>query len=169
MSDWRRDFLAVPIRFERGRVNDRLRFGSPARIEFVDRARGFAYFSAGKVLGYVRWRANEYGTQHWSLIVAKVMRPAAEEAADRYEKLAHFQGAIRTEKALKLVDEIEENDFDPAEISPNWWIVTGNRMNVRLPARPYFRAQHDAFLKRKAIEIATISAAQSTEIFREKT
>lgn len=169
MSDWRRDLLAVLIRFERKRVNDRLRFGSPDRIEFTDRAHGFAYFSAGKVLGYVRWRANEYGTQHWSLIVAKVMRADAEVAVNRYEKLAHFQGAIRTEKALKIVDEIEENGFDPAEISPGWWIVTGNRMNVRLPARPYFRAQHDAFLKRKAIEIAMISVAQSAEIFREKT
>lgn len=167
MSDWRRDFLAVPIRFERGRVNDRLRFGSPARMEFVDRARGFAYFSAGKVLGYVRWRANEYGTQHWSLIVAKVTRPAAENAVERYEKLAHFQGAARMEQALKLIDEIEENGFDPAEISPNWWVVAGNRINVRLPPRAYFRLQHDAFLKREAIEFALNSAPQSSEKFRE--
>lgn len=168
MSDWRRDFLAVPIRFERGRVNDRLRFGSPDRIEFLNRARGFAYFSAGKILGYVRWRANKYGTQHWSQIVAKVVRPDAENAVDRYEKLAHFQGAPRMEQALKLIDEIEENGFDPAEISPNWWIVAGNRINVRLPARAYFRSQHDAFLKRKAIEAAMNSALQSSEEFCER-
>lgn len=165
MSDWRRAFLAVPIRFERGRVNDRLRFGSPARMEFVDRARGFAYFSAGKVFGHVRWRANKYGTQNWSLIVAKVMRPDAENAIDRYEKLAHFQGAARMEQALILIDEIEENGFDPAEISPNWWVVTGNRINVRLPPRAYFCSQQDAFLKRKSIEAAINSALQSSEDF----
>jgi len=158
MSDWRRDFLAVPIRFERGRVNDRLRFGSSDRAEFIDRSRGFAYFSAGKIFGYVRWRANKYGTQHWSLIVAKVTQPRAENAVDRYERLAHFKGAARMEKALKLIDELEENGFDPAEISPNWWVVTGNRINVRVPVRAYFRVQHDAFLKRKAIEGAMNSA-----------
>lgn len=134
-------------------------------MEFVDRARGFAYFTAGKVLGYVRWRANEYGTQHWSLIVAKVTRPAAENAVDRYEKLVHFQGAARMEQALKLIDELEESGFDPAEISQNWWVVTGNRINVRLPPRAYFCSQQDAFLKRKAIEVAISSALQSSEDF----
>jgi len=167
MSNWRREFLAVPIRFERGRVNDRIRFGSPDRVEFIDRSRGFAYFGVGKTFGYVRWRANEYGTQHWSLIVAKVIRPAAESAIDRYEKLAHFSGATRTEKALKIVDMLEKDGFDPAEISPNWWVVTGNRMNVRLPPRGYFRSQQKAFLKRKAIEIAINSARQSSEFPRD--
>lgn len=167
MSDWRRDFLAVPIRFERGRVNDRLRFGSPDRAELSERSRGFAYFSAGKVFGYVRWRANKYGTQHWSLIVAKVTQPSAPNTVDRYEILAHFKGATHMEKALKLVDELEENGFDPAEISSNWWVVTGNRINVRLAARAYFRSQHDAFLKRKAIELAMNSARRSDAESRE--
>ncbi len=153
MVDRRGELLAVPIRFERGRVNDRLRFGSPDRSEFLDRSRGAAYFGAGKIFGYVRWRANQYGTQHWSLIVAQVLSPDAEKAADRYETLANFHGSSRIEKALKMIDELEKDGFDPAEISPSWWIVTGNRLNVRMQARAYSHAQHKAFLKRKALEI----------------
>jgi hypothetical protein len=95
------------------------------------------------------------------------MPPDAENAVDHYKKLAHFQGAARMEQALKLIDELEENGFEPAEISPNWWVVTGNRINVRLPRRAYFRSQHDAFLKRKAIEFAMNSTLQSSEKFRE--
>lgn len=56
-------FTHVEIAFYPEFLNHWLRFGEPDQWLDLDRRRLLALFKPGRVFGYVRWRANEYGTQ----------------------------------------------------------------------------------------------------------
>lgn len=143
--------FGVPIYFNRGRINDRLRFGSPDRVEMIDRGRSKAWFAPGKVLGFIRWRANKYGTRLWSLQVVKVVEVEALRPGVAVETLAYFRGKAQMMKALQLIDTLEKDGFDPAEVSTGWWSVMANRIIVRMPPRRYKQAQHRAVIMRRKL------------------
>lgn len=137
-------------------LNHWVRFGEPRHWQDRDRRRAFAFFGAGQVFGYVRWEANEYGTQLWRLFVVRAggdifplhripgVTPGAEILLD-------LRGTDRVKKVLAVIDGLEELDLEPSEVSPDYWIHVRNRVLTRLPIRPYDLDQHRAYLLRQAV------------------
>ena len=61
----------VQLHFVKGLINHRLRFGVAKTVTKLDKYRSIAVFQQGAVFGYIRWRANEFGTQDWRVYVLK--------------------------------------------------------------------------------------------------
>ncbi|QLC24877.1 DUF2840 domain-containing protein [Parasphingopyxis algicola] len=142
----------VEITFYPEVINDWLRFGDPEAERIIDRRRSLAAFAPGSVFAYVRWHANDYGTADWRLYVLRA--GGSDDMLDRVpgvrpgaEILCGLSGKAKVKRALDLIDDLEARGFNPAAISPAWWRVTGNRISVGLPVRPYGEYQHDALAK----------------------
>lgn len=137
-------------------VNDWLRFGAPDWERIVNRRRSLAFFEPGKLFGYVRWLANDYGTAGWDLFVLRACAPG--ELAQPVpgvrpgaDILCHLSGRAKVKRGLALIDDLEARGLDPAAVSPDWWRVAGNRLLVGLPVKPYGEAEHRAHLKRRSL------------------
>lgn len=144
-------FTRVEIAFYPEYVNNWLRFGAPDKSEDLDRRRSLAFFKPGCVFGYVRWRANEYGTQEWRFIVVKTEEPSRflsriEGVYPGGEVLLLVTGNAKVKRALLQIDVLESQGFDPADVSPAYYRHVHNRIDARRPIRDYSRAQHDAYL-----------------------
>lgn len=61
----------VQIHFVKDVINHRLLFGEPQAIIKLDRFRQLAVFKPHSIFGYIRWRANKFGTVEWKLYVIK--------------------------------------------------------------------------------------------------
>ena len=139
----------VEIVFLPDYLNHWLRFGMPNREHVLDRRRALALFAPGRVFGYVRWWANEYGTRGWRLTVVETAAPG--RAMSRIEGvhpgghiLLSAVGAARVKRALAAVDALEAAGFDPAEASSNHFRHIHNRIATGQPIRPYSHDRHAA-------------------------
>ena len=142
---------AIELVYIEARVNCWLRFGEIAERIIVDRSRMLAFIEAGEIFAYIRWFANEYGTQHWSAYVVK-----AGAAGDRLtripgvhpggECLATFKGAILAKRFLAHADALEGQEVDLATLSENYW----RQCHLRLPLR---MAPHAFFARDSNVEI----------------
>ena len=130
-------------------VNYWLPCGNARHWEELDRRRALAYFVPGKVIGYVRWEANEYGTTFWRFWIAIAgrsgnrlqrvpgIRPGAEVLLDA-------SGKARVKRALGAIDGLTANQFDPAHVAPAYFRHLQIRVHTRRPVRAYTAAQYRA-------------------------
>ncbi|AQQ05399.1 hypothetical protein B0E33_18985 [Roseibium algicola] len=151
MSD--RLFTTVELVFYPEFRNDRLRFGRPVGRVDLDRRRALAVFDPGEMFGYVRWYANEYGTQSWSFLVAQTLGQLDRQgvALTRVDGikpgagiLLHLDGAARVRQLFKLLDALEARGFEAEDISPSYYRHLHNRILTRSEIRPYSNTQHRA-------------------------
>jgi len=95
----------IQCHFVRDKLNHRIRFGSPHSTLALDKYRKLACFDAGATLGYIRWRANEYGTQDWRC--TQVVK-----------------------RALVALDDVEKSVSGPIETLPeSYWIAFQNGLS----------------------------------------
>lgn len=132
-------------------MNHWLRFGPADHWQDVDRRRAYAYFRPGRVFGYVRWEANDYGTKDWRFIIVKTEEPSlmmsrVPGVTPGGEVLLYVKGSAQVKRALKQIDEIEGAGIDPADVSPVYYRHIHNRILSRSDIRPYTLAQHEAHL-----------------------
>lgn len=147
---------AVEIAFFPEHLNWWLRFGAPdVRID-LDRRRALALFEPVRMFGYVRWSANAYGTQNWSLVVVLTRAPGAK--ASRLagvrpggEPLLSASGTASVKRALAALDRLEADGFALSEIAPAYLRHIHNRLIVKRPVRAYSQAGHAAHLAAKAV------------------
>lgn len=140
----------VSLAFIARRLNVYLRFGSPARIVAVDRRRRVAVFLPASIFGRIRWEANDYGTTCWQLMVMQ-----AGTALDAVQRIPGVQPGARlllraegersVHAVLERIDAIEAQGIAPAEVSPAYWHVLGNRLAAHLPLPAYTVARHAAW------------------------
>lgn len=133
--------------------NDRLRFGKPVERLNLDKRRALAWFEPGQVFGYIRWSANEFGTQTWCLLIMQAVGKG--ERIVRLEGvkpgaavLLHLNGATRVRQMLKCLDTLEAKGFVLQNISPSYYRHLHNRSLTRSQIRPY------SLLQQRAIEAA---------------
>ena len=139
----------VEIVFLPDYLNHWLRFGTPGREHALDRRRALALFAPGRVFGYVRWWANEYGTRGWRFTVVETAAPG--RAMSRIEGvhpgghiLLSADGAARVKRALGEIDALEAAGFEPPVISPDHYRHVHNRIATGQPIRPYDHDRHAA-------------------------
>ena len=144
-------FTRVEIAFYPEHLNNWLRFGAPDENQDLDRRRSLAFFKPGRVFGYVRWRANEYGTQEWRFTIIKTAEPSlflsrVEGVHPGGEVLLLVTGNRKVKRALLQIDALEADGFEPADVSPAYYRHVHNRIDARQPIRAYSKAQHEAHL-----------------------
>lgn len=139
----------VAILFLADRANDWLRFGAPVAEQTIDRRRAVAKFEPGALFGYVRWRANGFGTELWRGYVlraglpgdALLRVPGVTPAADIFVSVA---GVTRVKRLLALVDDIEAAGVAAQDAPESYWRMAQNRLAAGLPLRTYTAAEHAA-------------------------
>ena len=149
-------FTRVEIVFYPEHLNHWLRFGEPDEQHDLDRRRSLALFKPGRVFGYVRWRANEYGTQDWRFAVVQTTAPSLllsriEGVQPGGEVLLLAVGNAKVKRALLQIDALEAAGFEPADVSPAYFRHVHNRITAGRPARDYSEAQHQAHLAARGV------------------
>jgi hypothetical protein len=147
----------VALVFVAQRMNVYLRFGGPISIRTIDARRRVAAFTAGSVFCRIDWRANDYGTTQWQLAVLQAVRPG--EPMQRMAGvvpgaalLLCAEGAYDVHAALRLIDSIEAQRIDPADIPERYWRAMHNRLAARAAVSPYAPDRHAAHLARCALQ-----------------
>ena len=140
----------VEIAFYPEHLNHWLRFGAPDEQHDLDRRRSLALFRPGRVFGYVRWQANEYGTQDWRFTIVKTAEPSLflsriEGVHPGGEVLLLATGNTKVKRALLQIDSLEATGFEPADVSPDYYRHVHNRIAAGQPIRPYTEPQHAAY------------------------
>jgi len=126
----------IQCHFVRGLLNHRIRFGQPHKIISLDKYRKLACFKPGSTLGYIRWRANEYGTQDWRFFVLKTQSTGlltrVPGVTPAVKVLAVFNGTQAVKRALAALDEAEKTSLMPVETLPEgYWISFQNDISAR--------------------------------------
>ena len=149
-------FTRVEIAFYPDHLNWWLRFGAPDERQDLDRRRSLALFRPGRIFGYVRWRANEYGTQEWRFTIVQSGEPSlllsrVEGVHPGGEVLLLVTGNTKVKRALLQIDALETAGFEPADVSPAYYRHVHNRITTGQPVRNYSDAQHQAHLAARAM------------------
>lgn len=146
----------VSLAYVEQRVDVHLRFGEPVRTIRLDRWRRVAVFLPGALLCRIRWQANDYGTVRWQLIVMQACTPL--DAVQRIlgvlpgaRLLLHAEGEPAVRAVLAQLDVIKAHNITPADVSPAYWRMLGNRLAVRLPLPAYNAGRHAAWLAGRSL------------------
>ena len=140
---------AVYIRYRKSRINHRLRFGEPHSEIRLGWSSRLASFKPNDVFGYIRWSANEFGTQDWRLFVCKAGGLHSQNVGlgdgntghhNRLTRIpgvmpgAHLllktQGRARVKRALSYIDRLEKEPGDLSLITESYWRHLHNRLEV---------------------------------------
>ncbi|CAM3661472.1 DUF2840 domain-containing protein [Litorimonas haliclonae] len=126
----------IQCHFVRGLLNHRLRFGTPDKTVKLDKYRKLACFKPGATLGYIRWRANEYGTQDWRFFILKTQNKGlltrVPGVSPAVKVLAAFNGTPSVKRALSAFDDVEDTLSAPIETLPDaYWISFQNDLSTR--------------------------------------
>jgi hypothetical protein len=147
----------VTLVFVSERINVWLRFGHPLHERRIDIARRQVDFPSDVLLSRVHWEGNEFGTTHWSLQVLRTIGfgevasriPGVEPGA---EVLLNVAGTNAVRRILALIDAIQMQHRDPADISPAYWRAVHNRLTARQDPPLYDERTHVAFLTRRKLQ-----------------
>lgn len=126
----------IQCHFVRGLLNHRLRFGTPDKTVKLDKYRKLACFKPGETLGYIRWRANEYGTQDWRFFIIKTQNSGlltrVPGVSPAVKVLAAFNGTQAVKRALSAFDDVHDTLSAPIETLPDaYWISFQNDLSTR--------------------------------------
>lgn len=147
----RRSLTAVQIAYRKNRVNHRLRFGVPHIEARLDWRRKLVAFAPGAVFGYIRWRANRFGTQDWRLFVLRSVEsgalatiPGVIPGADI---LLATRGSTRTQRALDQLDTLEQGAGGLSQVTDAYWRHLHNRLAVSLAPHEFSSLQASSFAR----------------------
>jgi hypothetical protein len=139
-----------------GQIERWIRFGRPVAEQIVDRRRRLLDFRAGAVFALVRWRAGDYGTVESRIAILRAV--TAGEAFSTHpfvtpgaEILLSLSGWPKVQAVLGAIDVVEGLGLRAEDVAPDHWRHVGARVGLGLPARPYDRARHRAWVLRRRL------------------
>lgn len=139
------------------RIEHWIRFGRHVREDILDRRRRNLWFAAGTRFAYVRWAANEHGTLVSRIDIVRACGPGeplttVPGIAPGGEVLLRLSAWPKVQQVLHAIDAVDALGIDPAAACPDHWRHVHNRIVSGTRPRPYTRARHRAWLKRREIE-----------------
>lgn len=151
-----RNLTFIELAFYPEHINHRLRFGKPIKHMELDRRRSLAVFEPSQVLGYVRWTANEFGTQSWRLSIVETRESSSSLSRmpgviPGAEILLQLVGEVRVKRALEVLDQLEAGSFPLEDVSPAYYRHVHARLVAGKPIRAYSRNQHAAHLAARRV------------------
>ena len=129
-----------------GRANYRLLFGQPALTKRVSRSQSFAFFEPGRMIGYLRWRANEFGTQSWRCFVLRTMKEGEHGVKipgilPGAEPLLTTRGKTYSKRFLKKFDALRRVNQPLENLSPAYWRHLHVRIHLNIASHDPSEAQ----------------------------
>jgi len=146
----------VDLLWLEGQIERWIRFGRPVAEHIIDRRRRLLDFKSGSIFALVRWRAGEYGTVDSRIAVLRAVRSGEAFTTHPFvtpgaEILLNLSGWAKVQAVLGAIDTVEGLGLRPEDAAPDYWRHVGARLAVGLPARPYDRARHRAWLLRRRL------------------
>ena len=134
------NYTLVQLHFVRGIINHRLRFGQPETKTELDKYRSLASFPEGSIFGYIRWRANEYGTIEWRTYVLKAQSGGyishVGGISPAVKILMSAQGKPAVQRCLKALDKLEKEAGGTLDNVPeSYWSGFNNALLLRKSPR----------------------------------
>ncbi len=139
------------------RIENWIRFGRESYEQKLDRSRRLVGFSPATIFCLVRWAANEHGT-----VISRIDIVRAANHCEPYQTLPYVRpggeillriaGWPKVERVLQIIDAIEAQAIDPADVSPDHWRHVHNRLTAGDEPRVYSTSRHKAFLMRRRTE-----------------
>ena len=144
----------VRLLFYRDRVEHWLRFGRDAGERILDRRRRLVFFASRAVFAFIRWQADDFGTVLSRMDILRACgagEPCATVPGVRPggEILLRLSGWDRVQRALEVIDAVEQGGVEAADVAPTYWQHVHNRLLCGEQPRPYARDQHRAWLLRR--------------------
>lgn len=133
-------YTVVQLHFVRGIINHRLRFGQPEAMTKLDKFRSLASFPPGSTFGYIRWRANEYGTIDWRVYVLKSQTDGLTSkvagVSPAVKILVNTQGKPAVKRCFAALDKLEKEAGGTLDHVPeSYWPMFNNALLLRKPPR----------------------------------
>lgn len=146
----------VDLVHEPGVLEHWIRFGRTCAETILDRRRRSLWFRPGSIFGFVRWRANAFGTVRSAIDIAVAALPDA--ATTRVPgitpgivSLLQLDGWPKVARVLAAIDAVEALGLDPADACPDHWRHVHHHLSAGSAPRPYSLARHRAWTQRAAI------------------
>jgi len=153
MSDY---LTRVHTYYGRNVFNYYIRFGIPKYRDEYNGREAYEYYAERAVFGYIRWQANEFGTQCWQFYILK----AGSEGAILLKVpgvlpgailLSHIVGKEKIHRLFRVIDQIEALQVDCADVAENYWIQVGGRINSCIDVLPYTLARHHTWMLEREV------------------
>jgi len=142
----------VRLHFIKDVINHRLRFGEPFKKIRLDKSRVLATFEPNIIFGYIRWKANEYGTQDWRVYILKTQSSGALSqiagVSPAVKVLLSAVGKTSVKRALSVIDTIEKEAKDGLiSVPESYWLTLHNTLLLRKSPRdlPLSYRNNEAF------------------------
>ena len=141
-----------------GKIERWIRFGEVAEEEILDRRRRALWFAPGSVFAFVRWAANDFGTTSSRIDIVRTVEPDEPYQTLPFVQpggdiLLKIEGWPRVEQVLRHIDAVEALGIDACDVAPDHWRHVGNRIGAGHQPRAYSTERHQAWLKRREIEL----------------
>lgn len=122
-------------------ANDRLIFGRPITLVRLDKNTETLSFHTSQIFGFVRWRADGFGTQTWRFVVAQAGAPSEKITRITAVKpgahlLLHAFGKTRAKRVLRAIDMLSDSAV-LHDIAPAYWRHMHLHISKNLPFEPY--------------------------------
>ncbi len=144
-----RNLTAVQVVYRKKRINHRLRFGAPLTEARLDWRRKLVAFAPGSVFGYIRWRANRFGTQDWRLFVLRSVESGALSTVPGVmpgaDILLATRGTTRTQRAFDHLDTLEQDAGGLSHVTDAYWRHLHNRLAVSFDPHGFSPLQASSF------------------------
>lgn len=116
--------------YRKNRRNDRVLFGSTAKIVRRGWRRKFMAFEPNQIFGYEQWSGNKYGTQSWSILIARTVSTKTGQSVKGItpgvDILLHVKGKIQVLRTLAVLDIIRGSSLELDDISAERWRMMHN-------------------------------------------
>ncbi|NNE40793.1 MAG: DUF2840 domain-containing protein [Marinicaulis sp.] len=141
LTRFEKKLSAFEVLYIEERANYRLLFGCPDNIRRINRQRSIAMFPPNRVAGYLRWRANEFGTQVWRCFVVRTASPG--DAVTRIHGvnpgatlLLSTRGKTFSKRFLTHLDVLKKREMLLEHIPDSYWRQLQLRLHLNLDPHP---------------------------------
>ena len=140
------------------RIENWIRFGREAHEQVLDRRRRLFSYRPGSIFAFVRWASNDFGTIISRIDIVRAVAPGEAYQTLPFvrpggEILLKIEGWPKVEQVLRHIDAVEALGIDACDVAPDHWRHVGNRIGAGHEPRAYTLARHQAWLKRREIEL----------------
>jgi len=140
------------------RIENWIRFGREAHEQVLDRRRRVFSYRPGSIFAFLRWASNDFGTIISRIDIVRAVAPGEAYQTLPFvrpggEILLKIEGWPRVEQVLRHIDAVEALGIDACDVAPDHWRHVGNRIGAGHQPRAYSTERHQAWLKRREIEL----------------
>lgn len=152
------DRTVVELTWREKQIEHWIRFGRAAEDQRLDRHRRVVVFAPASIFGFVRWAGNDHGTIISRIDIVRAVAPGEAYQTLPFvrpggEILLKIEGWPKVEQVLRHIDAVEALGIDACDVAPDHWRHVGNRIGAGHEPRAYTLARHQAWLKRREIEL----------------